>query len=188
DQQAYDMLLTGAQQHYERSGYTPKDAVLKASNVVAQASADPIFAKLIAHTYDQEKMLRDDQTAAEIQAGAMAGRRGFADGIVAQVERSNVATEQAHRMGSNAGEREAASQLGLSVGETALRIAFINALSGEARWAAITQLSRATGRSEAEVVRGLESYNAAVQVGTADGANAEAASECASVYGRTSDA
>jgi conjugal transfer mating pair stabilization protein TraG len=188
DQQAYDMLLTGAQQHYERSGYTPKDAVLKASNVVAQASADPIFAKLIANTYDQEKMLQNDQTSAEIQAGATAGRRDFADGIVAQVERSNVATEQAHRMGSNAGQREAASQLGLSVGETARRIAFINALSGEARSTAITQLSRATGRSEAQVVRGFEAYNAAVQVGTADGASAEAARERMSVYGRTSEA
>lgn len=188
DQQAYDMLLTGAQQHFERHGYTPKDAVLKASNVVAQASADQTFAKLIANTYDQEKMLQNDITGAEIQAGAMAGRRDFADGIVAQIERSNVATEQAHRMGSNAGQREAASQLGLPVSEAARRIAFINTLAGEARSTAITQLSRATGRNEAQISRALEAYNAAVQVGTADGASAEAAREGTSVYARTGEA
>ncbi|MBV1686376.1 conjugal transfer protein TraG N-terminal domain-containing protein [Novosphingobium sp. G106] len=188
DAQAYDMLLTGAQQHYERKGYTPKDAVLKASNVVAQASADPVFAKLIANAYDQEAMLRNDLTGAEIQAGAMAGRRDFAEGIVAQVERSNVATEQAHRMGSNVGQREAAGQLGLPVSEIARRITFINALSGEARSSAISQLSRATGRNEAQVMRALETYNAAVQVGTADGASAEAAHEGTSVYARTGEA
>lgn len=188
DAQAYDMLLTGAQQHYERKGYTPKDAVLKASNVVAQASSDPVFAKLIANAYDQEAMLRNDLTGAEIQAGAMAGRRDFAEGIVAQVERSNVATEQAQRMGSNVGQREAAGQLGLPVSEIARRIAFINALSGEARSSAISQLSRATGRNEAQVLRALETYNAAIQVGTADGASAEAAHEGTSVYSRASEA
>ena len=59
--------------------------------------------------------------------------------------------------------------LGLGVQETSRRIAFINALSGEARSTAISQLSRATGRNEAQVMRALETYNAAVQVGTADG-------------------
>jgi conjugal transfer mating pair stabilization protein TraG len=38
------------------------------------------------------------------------------------------------------------------------------------------------------VLRALESYNAAVQVGTADGATAEAAREGTSVYGRTREA
>ncbi|MFD1961735.1 hypothetical protein ACFSHP_26680 [Novosphingobium panipatense] len=38
------------------------------------------------------------------------------------------------------------------------------------------------------MLRALESYNAAVQVGTADGASAEAAREGASVYGRTREA
>ena len=78
--------------------------------------------------------------------------------------------------------------LGLSVTETSRRIGFINALSGEARSTAITQLSRSTGRNEAQVLRALESYNAAVQVGTADGATAEAAREGTSVYGRTREA
>src|SRR3546814_15721244 len=78
--------------------------------------------------------------------------------------------------------------LGLSVQETSRRIAFINALSGEARSSAITQLSRATGRNEAQVMRALETYNAAVQVGTADGATAEAAREGTSVSGRTREA
>ena len=188
DQQAYDMLLTGAQQHYERHGYTPKDAVLKAAGVVAQASADPTFAKLIANAYDQDKMLQNDVTGAEIQAGAMAGRRDFAEGTLAQIERSNVATEQAHRMGSNVGQREAAAQLGLPVSEMARRIGFINALSGEARSSAITQLSRATGRNEAQVLRAVEMYGSSVQLGTADGASTEAAREGTSVYARTGEA
>src|SRR3546814_9961096 len=62
---------------------------------------------------------------------------------VAGVERDNVATEQGGRTGSNQGQREAASMLGLSVDETSRRIGFINALSGEARSTAISQLSRA---------------------------------------------
>src|SRR3546814_3213539 len=78
--------------------------------------------------------------------------------------------------------------LGLSVDETSRRISFINALSGEARSSAISQLSRATGRNEAQVMHALESYNAAVHVGTADGATAEAAREGTSVYGRTREA
>src|SRR3546814_20145876 len=78
--------------------------------------------------------------------------------------------------------------LGLSVQETSRRIAFINALSGEARSSAITQLSRATGRNEAQVMRAPDTYNAAVQVGTADGATAEAARAGTSVYGRTPEA
>lgn len=67
-------------------------------------------------------------------------------------------------------------------------MSFINALSGEARSSAITQLSRATGRNEAQGLHALESYNAATQVGTADGATAEVAREGASVYGRTLEA
>jgi conjugal transfer mating pair stabilization protein TraG len=78
--------------------------------------------------------------------------------------------------------------LGLPVDETARRVGFINALSGEARSSAITQLSRATGRNEAQVMAALERYNAAVQVGTADGASAEAGREGTSVYGRTREA
>jgi conjugal transfer mating pair stabilization protein TraG len=68
------------------------------------------------------------------------------------------------------------------------RIAFINALSGEARSSAITQLSRATGRDEAQVTKALETYKAATDLGTADGATAEAAREGSSVYGRTKEA
>ncbi|KAJ8138009.1 hypothetical protein OY671_008778, partial [Metschnikowia pulcherrima] len=78
--------------------------------------------------------------------------------------------------------------LGSSLDETSRRISFINALSGEARSSAITQLGRATGRNEAQVMRALETYNAAVQVGTADGATAEAGREGTSVYGRTREA
>src|SRR3546814_21118036 len=86
----------------------------------------------------------------------MEGRRDYAGDNVAGVERDNVATEQGWRTGSNQGQREAASMLGLSVDETSRRIGFINALSGEARSTAISQLSRATGRNEAQVEAGLE--------------------------------
>jgi len=188
DQRAYDMMLSGAQRHFERSGYDPKDAALKASTVIGQASADPTFAKLTANAFDQEQMLRNDLTGAQIQVGAMEGRRDFAGDNVARIERGNVATEQAHRTGSNAGQRNAAAMLGIPVQEASRRISFINTLSGEARSTAITQLSRATGRNEAQVLRALETYNAAVQVGTADGATAEAAREGTSVYGRTREA
>lgn len=188
DNRAYDMMLSGIQRHFERNGYDAKDAVLKASTVIGQAAADPTFAKLSANAFDQEQMLRNDLTAAQVQVGAMEGRRDYAGDHVAQVERGNVATEQAWRTGSNAGQREAASMLGLSIDETGRRVSFINALSGEARSSAITQLSRATGRNEAQVMHALESYNAAAQLGTADGATAEAAREGTSVYGRTREA
>ncbi len=188
DARAYNMMQTGAQRHFERSGYDASDAALKASTVIAQASADPTFAKLVANTFDQEAMLRNDLTGAQVQVGAMTGRRDFAGDHVAATERRNVATEQAHRTGSNAGQQAAAGMLGISVGETARRVSFINTLSGEAHSSAISQLSRATGRNEAQVVRALESYNAALQVGTADGASAQAAREVTSVYGRTREA
>jgi len=177
DQRAYDMMSQGAQRHFERSGYDAKDAALKASTLIGQASADPTFAKLIANAFDQEQMLRNDITGAQVQVGAMEGRRDYAGDRVTQVERGNVATEQA-----------AASMLGLAVDETSRRVGFINALSGEARSTAISQLSRATGRNEAQVMHALETYNAATQVGTADGATAEAAREGTSVYGRTREA
>jgi len=188
DQRAYDMMRQGAQRHFERNGYDATDAELKASTVIGQATADPTFAKLIANTFEQEQMLRNDLTAAQVQVGAMEGRRDYAGDRVTEIERRNVATEQAWRTGGNQGQRSAAGMLGLSLDETSRRIAFINALSGEARSSAITQLSRATGRNEAQVMRALETYNAAVQVGTADGATAEAAREGTSVYGRTREA
>ncbi len=188
DNRAYDMMLSGTQRHFERNGYDAKDAALKASTLIGQAAADPTFAKLSANAFDQEQMLRNDLTAAQVTLGAMEGRRDYAGDHVAQVERGNVATEQAWRTGSNAGQREAASMLGLSIDETGRRVSFINALSGEARSSAITQLSRATGRNEAQVMRALENYSAATQVGTADGATAEAAREGTGVYGRTREA
>lgn len=77
---------------------------------------------------------------------------------------------------------------GTKAAETARRISFINALSGEARSTAITQLAHSTGRNEAQVERALARYNAATSVGTADGATAEAAREGTSVYGRTREA
>ena len=182
------MMMQGAARHFERAGYSPADAQLKASGVIGDAQADPTFAKLIANTYDQEQMLRNDLTSAQVQVGAMEGRRDYAGDNVAGVERANVATEQGWRSGSNQGQREAAAMLGLSVDETSRRIGFINALSGEARSSAITQLSRATGRNEAQIEAALERYNAAVQVGTADGATAEAGREGTSIYGRTREA
>jgi conjugal transfer mating pair stabilization protein TraG len=185
DNRAYDMMLSGAQRHFERNGYDAKDAALKASTVIAEAVADPTFAKLSANAFDQEQMLRNDLTGAQIQVGAMEGRRDYAGDRVAATERGNVATEQGQRTGHNQGQRQAASMLGLSVTETSRRIGFINSLSGEARSTAISQLSRATGRNEAQVLHALESYNAASQVGTADGATAEAAREGTSVYSRT---
>lgn len=188
DNRAYGMMMRAAQRHFERGGYSASDAELKASGVIGEAQSDPTFAKLIANAYDQQQMLANDLTAAQVQAGAMGGRRDFAGEDVAGIERANVATEQAWRTGSNDGQRQAAQMLGLPLAETSRRIGFINALSGEARSSAITQLSRATGRNEAQVLRALESYNAAVQVGTADGASVEAAREGTSVYGRTREA
>jgi conjugal transfer mating pair stabilization protein TraG len=141
DNRAYDMMLTGAQRHFERTGYSAKDASFKASTVIAQASTDTSFAKLTANAFDQEQMLRNDLTGARVQVGAMEGRRDYAGAGVASVERGNVATEQAHRTGHNLGQRQAASMLGLSVTETSRRIGFINALSGEARSSAVSQLA-----------------------------------------------
>lgn len=188
DQRAYGMMMQAATRHFERAGYSAKDAELKASGVIGEAQADPTFAKLIANAYDQQQLLANDLTAAQVQVGAMEGRRDFAGDNVTGIERANVATEQAWRTGGNQGQREASAMLGLPVQETARRIGFINALSGEARSTAISQLARATGRNEAQVERALERYNAAVQVGTADGATAEAAREGTSVYGRTREA
>ncbi|MDB5709609.1 MAG: conjugal transfer protein TraG, partial [Sphingomonas bacterium] len=188
DQRAYDMMLQGATRHFERDGYSPADAGLKASGVIAQASADPTFAKLTANAYDQEQMITNDLTAAQVQVGAMQGRRDFAGDQVAARERGNVATEQAYRSGTNEGHRDASRMLGLPIEETGRRVSFITALSGEARSSAITQLSHATGRNEAQVLHALETYNAATQVGTADGATREAGREGTSVYGRTREA
>jgi len=184
DNRAYDMMRQGAERYFQRGGYSQEDAALKASTVIAQASADPTFAKLTANAFDQEAMLRNDLTGAQVQVGAMEGRRDQAGDHVAATERGNVATEQAWRTGSNAGHRRAAAMLGLPVEETSRRIGFITALSGEARASAISQLSRATGRNEAQVLKALETYTAATQVGTADGATAETAREGSSVYGR----
>lgn len=188
DQRAYSMMMQGATRHFERGGYSKADAELKASGVIGEASADPTFAKLIANSYDQEQMLRNDLTGAQVQVGAMEGRRDYAGDRVAETERRNVSTEQAWRTGGNQGQRSAAGMLGLSLDETSRRISFINALSGEARSTAITQLGRATGRNAAQVMRALETYNAATQLGTADGTTAEAGREGTSVYGRTREA
>jgi conjugal transfer mating pair stabilization protein TraG len=188
DQRAYGMMQDAATRHFERNGYSREDATLKASGVIAEAQADPTFGKLIANAYDQEQLLANDLTAAQVQAGAMAGRRDFAGDDVARIERANVATEQAWRTGGATGQREAAAMLGLSVAETGRRVSFINALSGEARSSAITSLAKATGRNEAQVMRALETYSASVQLGTADGATAEAGREGTSVYGRTREA
>ncbi|MGL1521326.1 hypothetical protein ACSTIE_23315, partial [Vibrio parahaemolyticus] len=89
---AYGMMLQGAARQFERNGYSPQDAQLKASGVIGDAAADPTFAKLIANTFDQEAMLKNDLTGAQVQVGAMEGRRDYAGDRVAQVERGNVAT------------------------------------------------------------------------------------------------
>lgn len=188
DQRAYDMMMQSATRHFERGGYSASDAKLKASGVIGEAQSDPTFAKLIANAWDQKQMLTNDLTSAQVQVGAMEGRRDYAGDNVAGVERANVATEQGWRTGSNQGQREAAGMLGLSVDETSRRIGFINALSGEARSTAISQLGKSTGRNAAQVMAALERYNAATQVGTADGASAEAHREGTSVYGRTREA
>ena len=188
DNRAYAMMHQAASRHYERGGYSAQDAELKATSIIAEASSDPTFGKLIANAWDQEQMLRNDLTSAQVQVGAMEGRRDFAGQNVAPIERGNVATEQAHRTGGNQGQRDASAMLGLSVQETSRRIAFINALSGEARSSAITQLARATGRNEAQVEKALATFSAATQLGTADGTTAEAAREGTSVYGRSREA
>lgn len=187
DQRAYDMMRTGAERHFERNGYSPKDAALKASTVIGEAASDPLFAKLSANAFDQETLLRNDLTAAQVQVGAMEGRRDYAGDDVAANERANVATEQAHRTGTNRGQRDAAEMLGLPVDEASRRIGFINTLTGEARSSAISRLAHSTGRNEAQVVRAMETYGASVQLGTADGATSEAAREGTSVYGRTAE-
>ena len=97
DSRAYGMMMQAATRHFERGGYSAQDAELKASGVIAQALADPTFGKLIANAYDQEQMLRNDLTAAQVQVGAMEGRRDYAGDRIAAVERGNVATEQAWR-------------------------------------------------------------------------------------------
>lgn len=187
DQNAYAMMQQAATRHFERGGYSAKDAQLKAAHVIGEASADPTFAKLIANAFDQEQILRNDLTGAQIQVGAMEGRRDFAGSDVTGIERANVSTEQAHRTGANQGQRDAAQMLGLPLQETSRRIAFINTLSGEARSSAVTQLAHATGRNEAQVEKALATYSAAMQLGTADGATAEAAREGTSVYGRSKE-
>jgi conjugal transfer mating pair stabilization protein TraG len=185
DQNAHAMMMDGATRAFERLGYGPDDARMKAANVIADAGADPTFAKLAANAFDQHQMLANDLTGAETNVGAMAGRRDFAGNRIAAVERGNVATEQARRTGGNRGQRDAAAMLGLSVAETARRIGFIDALSGEARSSAISQLAHATRRNEAQVEHALERYSTATQVGTADGATREAAREGTTVYGRS---
>ncbi|MEJ7933985.1 conjugal transfer protein TraG N-terminal domain-containing protein [Sphingobium sp. AN558] len=184
DERAYAMMQQSAARHFERGGYNGQDAELKAASVIAEASVDPTFAKLIANAWDQEQMLRNDLTGAQVQVGAMEGRRDFAGADVAGIERRNVSTEQAYRTGANEGQRNAADMLGIPLQEASRRIAFINTLSGEARSSAITQLARATGRNEAQVESALAIYSASTQLGTADGATAEAARERTSVYGR----
>lgn len=188
DERAYGMMHQAASRHYERGGYSQADAQLKASSIIAEASSDPTFGKIIANAYDQEAMMRNDLTGAQVQVGAMEGRRDFAGVDVSGIERTNVATEQAHRTGTNQGQRDASAMLGLPLQETSRRIGFITALSGEARSSAVTQLARATGRNEAQVEKALATYSAASQLGTADGATAEAAREGTSVYGRTREA
>lgn len=188
DERAYGMMHQAASRHYARSGYSQSDAQLKASSIIAEASSDPIFGKIIANAYDQEAMMRNDLTGAQVQVGAMEGRSDFAGNDVSGIERHNVATEQAHRTGTSQGQRDASAMLGLPLQETSRRIGFINALSGEARASAVTQLARATGRNEAQVEKALATYSAASQLGTADGASAEAAREGTSVYGRTREA
>jgi conjugal transfer mating pair stabilization protein TraG len=185
DENAHAMMMDGATRNFERLGYSKPEAELKAANVIADAGADPMFAKVAANAFDQQQMLANDMTGAETNIGAMAGRRDYAGDHVAAIERGNVATEQARRAGSNQGQRDAAHMLGLSVSETARRIGFIEALSGEARSSAISQLAKSTGRNEAQVEHALERYNAATQVGTADGATREAAREGTSLYGRS---
>ncbi|MBA4092373.1 MAG: conjugal transfer protein TraG [Sphingobium sp.] len=187
DQRAYAMMQQSAARHFERSGYSGQDAELKAASVIAEASADPTFAKLIANAWDQEQMLRNDLTGAQVQAGAMEGRRDFAGADVAGIERSNVSSEQAYRTGANEGQRNAADMLGIPLQEASRRIAFINTLSGEARSSAITKLAHATGRNEAQVESALATYSASNQLGTADGATAEAAREGTSIYGRAKE-
>jgi conjugal transfer mating pair stabilization protein TraG len=188
DQRAYGMMMQGAKRHFERAGYIESDAQLKASGVIGEAQSDPAFAKLIANAFDQEQLLANELTQAQTNVGAMQGRRDFAGDQGTQVERGNVAIEQALRTGTNDGQKQAARMLGLEPRETSRRIGFINALTGEARSSAMSQLAKATGRDEAQVLRAVESFNASSQVGTADGATAEAGRERTSVYRRTREA
>lgn len=188
DQRAYGMMMQGAKRHFERAGYIESEAELKASGVIGQAQSDPAFAKLIANAFDQEQLLANELTQAQTNVGAMQGRRDFAGDQVTQVERGNVAIAQALRTGANDGQQQAAQMLGLEPRETSRRIGFINALTGEARSSAMSQLAKATGRDEAQVLRAVEGFNASSQVGTADGASAEAGRERTSVYRRTREA
>src|SRR3546814_19236212 len=96
-------------------------------------------------------MLQNDLTSAQEQVGAMEGRRDYAGDRVEQVERGNVATEQAHRTGSTEDKRNDEAILGLSVDETSRRSSFFNGLSGEARLAASSHLYRAPGERKGVV-------------------------------------
>src|SRR3546814_11945597 len=93
------MMMQGATRHFERAGYSLADAQLKASGVIGEAQADPTFAKLTANAFDQEQMFRNDLTSAQIQVGAMEGRRDYAGDNVAGVERDNVARSEERRVG-----------------------------------------------------------------------------------------
>jgi conjugal transfer mating pair stabilization protein TraG len=187
DNRAYDMMLTGAQRHFERTGYSPGDASLKASTVIAQASADTAFAKLTANAFDQEQMLRNDLTGARVQVGP------WKAGVIMQARGCQCRARQCcDRAGASDGAQSGTKASRLNAwsfrDETSRRIGFINALSGEARSSAVSQLAHATRRSEAQVLHALEAYNVASQVGTADGVTAEAQREGNSVYGRTREA
>jgi len=63
------MLMDGATRHFERAGYSDQDAHLKASGVIGEAQAEPTFGKLIANAFDQQQMLANNLTAAQVQVG-----------------------------------------------------------------------------------------------------------------------
>lgn len=166
------MMMQGATRHFERSGYSPVDAELKASGLVAQASSDPTFAKLIANSYDEAAMLKNDLTGAQVQVGAMEGRRDYAGDAIARTERGNVATEQGRRTGTNSGQRgrpprcwvfrltKPPGELASSTPCRAKRD-HRQSRSSQGVLGAMRRRSRALAR-----------YRAATDVGTADGATA----------------
>jgi conjugal transfer mating pair stabilization protein TraG len=87
-------------------------------------------------------MLRNDLTGAQVRSEPWKDAAILRETGLRAIERGNVATEQAWRSGSNAGQRQAASMLGLPLDEASRKIGFINTLAGEARSSAVSQLAQ----------------------------------------------
>ena len=186
DRDAYGKALSDTSRYFEGKGYSPDEAQRKAAAVMSDASLAPVMGKVVANAYDGNAMLRNATTGAEVERGAMEGRRDAFGGHVTSSERAATGTEQLQRSGSATAAREAAGMLGIGVDEMSRRASLLNNLSGEAKSTAMQQLAKSTGRSLPQAVAALEKFNAAQSMGVADGTTAQLASQGESVYGFSS--